>query len=366
MRGLERIEQELAALNQAVAAIAQEFHDTYKQYLAALGPAVRQQLILASYHVCTHGYPERFLALSLSQRQALQQQLRQLSKQAETDLNNCLHSIHASIAKPASASILLKRVLTDALESPESADSAGTLLDEATLLALGEALDEAEDSESDLESGQGVDDPESSDENLPSSPGMDAVTPLLADVSEQPVDETIGNADQLQSLERTDSTDETSETEPSSTRPITPKRLVHWQGQVEDQIGETLQTLSHDANRLLQKANILSKQLPEPVLEVAAKADLTSETTASPPNLLSLLVETESNEAKEATMTQVMAIRLRLSEIEFSDQSTSLWRSKIRSLLAQLSKLGREYQKKEKERAVAQAEAAWRSSWFED
>jgi hypothetical protein len=32
----------------------------------------------------------------------------------------------------------------------------------------------------------------------------------------------------------------------------------------------------------------------------------------------------------------------------------------------QLSKIGREYQKRQKELKIAEAEAAWRASWFED
>jgi hypothetical protein len=142
--------------------------------------------------------------------------------------------------------------------------------------------------------------------------------------------------------------------------------LAYWQERLEEKIVEELQNLSHSVNRLLQKAEILPGRLPEPVLEVAARADLASETAASPPNLLNLIVETESDEPKESSMTQLMAIRLRLSEIEFSDSSAMMGRSKIRELLARLNKLGREYQKKQKERSIAQAEAAWRSSWYEE
>jgi hypothetical protein len=34
--------------------------------------------------------------------------------------------------------------------------------------------------------------------------------------------------------------------------------------------------------------------------------------------------------------------------------------------LMQLNKLGREYQKRQRELKIAEAEAAWRASWFED
>ncbi len=147
---------------------------------------------------------------------------------------------------------------------------------------------------------------------------------------------------------------------------LSPKDILNWQETLEDSLVISLQTLSHAANRILQRSGLLPKQLPEPVLEVASKAELSSETPASPPNLLSLLIETESPESKESTMTQIMAIRLRLSEIEYADVSLSVSRSKIRELSARLSKLGRDYYRTRRELSIAQAEAAWRASWYED
>jgi hypothetical protein len=41
-------------------------------------------------------------------------------------------------------------------------------------------------------------------------------------------------------------------------------------------------------------------------------------------------------------------------------------RKGIRSILVQLNKLGREYQKRQREIKIAEAEAAWRASWFQD
>lgn len=70
---INRVDQDIAALEEAIAKIAQEFHHAYEVYLVALGQGVRQQLILASYHLCTQIYPQVFLELSVSQRQKLQQ-----------------------------------------------------------------------------------------------------------------------------------------------------------------------------------------------------------------------------------------------------------------------------------------------------
>jgi len=61
-----------------------------------------------------------------------------------------------------------------------------------------------------------------------------------------------------------------------------------------------------------------------------------------------------------------MAIHLRLIEIEFADAPLTAIRNRIRSQSAQLRNLGREYQKKQRERAIAEAQSAWRTSWSED
>lgn len=81
-RAVEQIEQDIAALEEVVSAIAVELRSAYASYLKALGQAMRQQLILASYHLCTQGYPKAFLGLSFSQRQQLQQAIRKLGQQA--------------------------------------------------------------------------------------------------------------------------------------------------------------------------------------------------------------------------------------------------------------------------------------------
>ena len=72
---IQQIHQELTRLDQKVTELAQEFEKVYQSYLTALGEAAGKQLILACYHLCTHGYPESFLNLSSSQRQQFQQNL---------------------------------------------------------------------------------------------------------------------------------------------------------------------------------------------------------------------------------------------------------------------------------------------------
>ena len=85
-----------------------------------------------------------------------------------------------------------------------------------------------------------------------------------------------------------------------------------------------------------------------------------------PPNLLNLVIEIENEQdAENSGLTQIMTINLRLGEMEFADSALSSGRKQIRNILVKLNKLGREYQKKQRERAVAEAEAVWRASWYE-
>ncbi|MDF5736053.1 MULTISPECIES: hypothetical protein [unclassified Nostoc] len=275
-RAIERIERDIAALKEAIRAIAVELQNAYTSYLNTLGLAVRKQLILASYHLCTQGYPENFLHLSLNQRQQLQQAIRKLGQLAAEQL----------------------------LTSIKSEQTEG-------------------------DGGDGGDG------------GDEEVTPVI-----------LG----------------TSNPEPLTPDTSSPIELAKWQQNLEEVTQEILKKLSHDANLLLQKAGVLPKKVPEPVLAAAAAAALeaSAEVMPGPPNLLNLVIEIENEQQSEDSgLKQIMAINLRLGEIEFADVTLSSERRQIRSILVQLNKLGREYQKKHRERAIAEAEAAWRASWFE-
>ncbi|QLE39342.1 hypothetical protein FD723_01690 [Nostoc sp. C052] len=273
-RAIERIEQDIAALKETIRAIAVELQTAYASYLATLGLAVRKQLILASYHLCTQGYPENFLHLSLNQRQQLQQAIRKLGQ-------------------------LAAEQLLIYIKSEESEETGGD------------------------------------EENVTSSSFV---------TLDKPIPEPLI---------------------PDTSNPI---ELATWQQKLEEVTQEILKKLSHDANLLLQKAGVLPKKLPEPILAAAAAAsEASAEVMPGPPNLLNLVIEIENEQQLEDSgLTQIMAINLRLGEIEFADVTLSSERRQIRNILVQLNKLGREYQKKHKERAIAEAEAAWRSSWFED
>lgn len=249
-RAIELIERDIAALEEAIATLTSEFQQTYERYLNALGQAVLQQLILASYHVCTQGYPDTFLSFSFQERQELQQSLRELGSYARQQLLS-----HIQLPLPT--------------ENP--------------------------------------------------------------------------------------------------TTKLNPEDLATWQEQLEKAINQTLPTISRETNRLLQEKGILPKKLPDAVLEVAAKADPATEVVGGPPNLLNLLIEAEDSPEKEnSEVTHIVAVNLRLLEIEFADQAVMAGRNQLRNLVARLSTFRREYRKKHRERAIALAEAAWRASWYEE
>lgn len=280
-KSIEKIERDITALKQAIKAIAIELHSNYVSYLTSLGAALQKQLILAVYHLCTQGYPDKFLNLSLHQRQQLQQSIRKL--------------------------------------------------------------------------------------------GQNSAEKLLIYV--QPGEsETNQEIEETQEMEESQEIQETENNQPSTINhqkyldPSNPMQVAQWHQDLEEGIQDTLKKLSHDANAIIQKAGILPKKFPEPILAAAAAAsEASSEMVPGPPNLLNLVIEiTNEQDSEDSTVTQLMTLNLRLGDIEFADTTLLSGRKQIRNLLLQLNKLGREYQKKQQELNIAQAEAAWRASWFED
>lgn len=288
-RAIERIEKDIAVLEEAIQAIAKELQSGYASYLAALGEALRKQLILASYHLCTQGYPENFLKLTLSQRQQLQQSLRQLGKKA--------------------GEMLITHLIGN----------------------------QAEDNSHDLKA----------EANTQPSDAEEVIN----DDHSEPISASSDVTSQVQVLDISN-----------------PVAIAQWQQFLEKQIQSTLKKASHEGNLLFQKAGILPQKLPEQILEAAvAASETSSEMMPGPPNILNLVIEIEDQEnAESSSLTQIMTIHLRLGEIEFADTTVSTNRKQIRDILVQLHKLGREYQKKQRERSIAEAESAWRASWYEE
>ena len=306
MRARDRIEQDLAALEEALAALTLEFQSTYEGYLTALGQAVRQQLILACYHLCTQAVPELFLKLSFDGRQKMQQSVRRLAAASEEKLR----------------ALVTESEEEEEIEKEEEEDD----------------FDKDEEEEEEEE-----EDAEDAEEDKKEKKELSATNYLFSVASYQ-----VPTAN-------------------------SPESLARWQNSIEKSIAHIIKLLSRDTNRLLQQSGILPSQLPEPVLEAASGAESSGDSVAGPPNLLNLIIETDAPPASRnlpetlgSRALHITAVKLRLSEIEFADAGTSAWRQQIRNLSVRLNTLGRDYQKKQRELAVVEAESAWRSSWFED
>jgi hypothetical protein len=334
-RAIERIDRDIAQLKEAIRAIAAELENAYANYLGILGQAVRQQLILATYHLCTQGYPENFLSLSLNQRQKLQQAIRKLGKQAAETL----------------LALIKNQEPQDHLE-----EVAETNLDDGTDLEDETEVDDQENPQLNISLESFALEENHAERTATTNEEKETLTESLLKSGKPPVQLPFPS-DWFKIPQIIKFTD-----------PANPMELAAWQQSLEKLIQHTLKRLSHDTNGVLQKVSILPKKLPEPILEVAAAAsEASAEVMPGPPNLLNLVIEIENEEdAEESKLTRLMAINLRLSEIEFADAKLSSARKQIRNILIQLNKLGHDYQKKQRERSIAEAEAAWRAIWNDD
>jgi hypothetical protein len=169
----------------------------------------------------------------------------------------------------------------------------------------------------------------------------------------------------------------------------TPTSLSTWQQNIEAEIGHSLKEVSYKVNLLLQQAQIMPPTIPKQILEASAEADRQGGSTANVPNILSILIEQEStggqtqeDDTDERSMlpmaiefdradelsqiVQIHSLYLRLTEIEFSDVTVLSLRKNISQLGNKVNTLRREYLHKQQELKIAEAESAWRNSWFED
>ncbi|NES86731.1 MAG: hypothetical protein F6K10_38295 [Moorea sp. SIO2B7] len=318
-RAIEQIKQDLAALEENVATFAAELRSIYLKYLNLLSQSTQKQLVLASYQICTQAYPESFVKLSFNQRQQLQKNLCQLGKGIESELLSYLEEKKQSVI-PQQPNIMEQMFKHLPIGRDPEKDTLQNPLSFQGELRLSNLEDEIEEEFNLLDT--------TAEEKLSNSTEFD-------ETKVQP--------------------------------PNKPKDLLKWHKRVEQGIHETLETISREANHSLQQAGILPKNLPSKFLDMAIQSEESSEAISGPPNLLNMLIEAgDREESEDGTITKITAIRLRLSEIEFSDPILNAQRNQIRNLLAKIRKIRQQYQKKQRECAVAEAETAWRASWFDD
>jgi len=347
VRSIQRIEQALAAIAEQVETLRAASCKRYQRYLHQLSQSLQRQLLAAAYQVCTQFYPDEFLALGCSERQALQQAIRQIGSQGEERLRElaaepAFHEPAFQGSLPATLPVQLPNKL------PLTAEQWQLIREK--LLRQRPAPEDGGQSE--VVKGESA----GSDSDLAAVPPAElretiTLSSLVAaSASEPPAGARGDDFPQEQLLLGN------------------PDRLAQWFQQVEVGIAEVLQAISVETNRTLRAAAILPTRLPPQLLDAAVQSEESSPAGGPAPNLLHLLVEAEreGDEAgKESAVLQVTAICLRLTELEFADAVLAAERQQLRDLASQVAKLSQQYQKLQRERAIASAEAAWRASWHE-
>lgn len=314
---IDKIEQELVKLESAIALMSQQILTAYSSYLKLLGKTVQRQLVMAVYQICTDSYAEAFLQLSLNQRINLQTKVRQIAQGIMMQLLTPLADLEKIISPP-------------------------QLLDRAPQL----------------------------------------VTPIVTQITPQ-IAPQITNIDantnmNLVTINDVQTSDQTNNQATNSLKTKEVKKvakireLVNWQQQTEAEISQLLQQGSKEVNNLLHQAGLLAQKLPIALLETATKVEsLNRAAVAGKPNTINLLMEMENSETNdEDTPPQeplhLTAIYLQMGDLEFNDPELAKVSNSMRSVIVKLHALDREYHKQLKAYQVAQAQAAWRSSWVDD
>lgn len=396
VRPVETIRREIDSLNGATVALATEFDRLYTGYLEGIGIALRRQVVMAVYHLCTQVYPEGFLALSVSQRERLQRDIRHLGQQGYDRLQCLMEPRSGGTVRPEGSQ-------TGHLVLELPALAAGS---EASINLFPPALGEPAQ---DLTSQPGpeseaeaiwVSDDTTSGPDLGQAPNPEPVAPAaeLADDHWSEDEDSMPSPALLKSMVLAALAEEMGETFGDrlfSGDNMTPTRLAKQHIFLEQQIHDLLQHISKQANHALQAAEVIPN-LPDAVLDAASETEVGPSRGRSVPNVLSVLVamasdldvdepldddleadrdlsdveddepDDDDDEPREGLMTHLAAVNLRLADLEFGDVQASMWRSKLRAALGHLRKLGKQYQKAQREMAIAEAEQAWRAVWYDD
>ena len=323
-KSIQQVKQDLENLKSTVANTAIELEELYLNYLGLLSQSLKQQLILACYQICTQLYPQSFLDLSLSEKQNLQQNLRQIGTQLEPDLTEI---IKQKELEPEPPELNLMAELIKNLPKPKrSKDNQQERETEIDLELVKAELENLEFIE--------IDAAESDDDEQPT-------------------------ASELTPRETVDFEN--------------PEHLILWHKQIERGIKKTLDVTSRQVNKFLQESRIIPERIPNKVIDVAMQADAATGLRNNPkssnfPHVLNLAIETETNK-KSKTFNKpvpISLLRLRLTELEFSDHQLNAKKSQIRNLMGKIQKLNSKYKAIQHEAAIIEAQSAWRSSWYDD
>ncbi|MEM8640756.1 MAG: hypothetical protein AAGG51_18345 [Cyanobacteria bacterium P01_G01_bin.54] len=413
-KSLTRIEQEIQDNLVQFEQLQTQLNQSYQTYMTVLGTALRRQLVLAAYQLCTRAYATAFLDLSEPDRARLQQRLQQLGYQAAADLQATLTRPYASTpstSKQKLRSELLKRLpitpeqlqmIKDKLlqkhdrsdegddkTPPDASEEEGPIviaLDSEQLQSMFSSAAESE-AEPEHDPDQEKKTPDADNDTpgavMDDEPSLRPSLPeMMADLAAiaggnvpsaitEPAEAQVSEPEEAIEPEFSETADVESlpPSEPFEP-PKNPIEFLRWGQAVETSIQAILKSVSLKTNRLLHRTEILSNQLPSKLFAAAIEADEGSGSshTATAPNTMNLIVETDlsaDSEEAETNVLPIVVVRLRLAEIEMAENSVAASRSQLREGLARMKTLAGKYQKLQKDQATAQAEAAWRGAWYE-
>jgi len=357
LMSIQHLTREISAIEIKTEALSAQIQEAYQDYLDRLGITVKRQLIAASYYLCTQLFPDVFLKLKYSDREKLQRSLQQIAEEATQRL-----SLAALGSRILEETIPKEDFFLDSEDSEYSEES--------------EDLDDSKEeiTENHLFTGNTSHPPAPSPQKGEGEPDQSPSPKReegfrVRDVNsyeelEENIDEKQDNA--------------VPENEPEESQPVDPSQppslknpqvLLDWYSEIEQAIGDVLRQVSHRATHALERSGIIHNQLPEPLLEVATQSEAAENVGSDHPNILNLVVEMgKMNEEGRKSSTQrieIVAIYLRLSDLEFTDTYLVSHRNKLRSQRQQLKSLSKIYHKRNRDYSIAQAEAAWRSSWID-
>jgi hypothetical protein len=115
---LVRIDQDIHNIQQAIADVISRIDVIHIEYSQAIAQAVQQQILLTVFKFCTQKCPDAFLALSLSARQNLQEELRQKIKSLCEEMQKTLEECDRnSRTNQENLDTLLSKILDDSMET---------------------------------------------------------------------------------------------------------------------------------------------------------------------------------------------------------------------------------------------------------
>ncbi len=144
-----------------------------------------------------------------------------------------------------------------------------------------------------------------------------------------------------------------------------PESWTDWIEQCEDAIATVLQEATIAANQLLQKYGILPERLPVGAFEIAARAREPGTPNAANLSEITIELRADKEKSEETEVVAAAIVQLRLGDLELTDPTLQSQRRRLQELGRNLGALVKKYQRVTREQAVARAELAWRTSWFD-